>query len=316
MTRFALLSGLAALLWCAGAGAQIYKWTDEQGRVHYSDNKPQGVESEEVSGRLRDAVSTYSPEPLASQTTVNGQTHVAATPVVVEFFPVEFELTRADERNVREEIERIYRRYVDVLGWSPGPRRPVKIRIFGKLSAWDAFPKSTSFVESHRSHYDGRTREVVMHARRVEIPMMEVLRHEVSHAIFDMEIGSGPRWLNEGLAEVFSPGVQGGARLPPNRAGIEITRLKLREGSLEPWARYADLPFNEWGVSRIELGHYRVAASMVSHLLSSDHGTRCLRDVLAQARKSGFGVPSRTFERHCGSLDVLDADWRQWLQRQ
>lgn len=317
MIRIACLSGLVALLMCPDADAQVYKWTDKQGRVHYSDTKPEGVESEEVSERLRDAVSTYSSGPVTYSPAVSESTYVAAAPVVVELFPVEMELTRANEAQIREEVERIYRSYVNVLGWSPRPRKPVKIRIFGKLSAWDAFPKSTEHVEGHRSRFDPGKNEVVMHARRFEIPMMEVLRHEVSHAIFHMEIGAAPRWLNEGLAEMFSPGApRNGAKPPANRAGVEIAKLKLREGSLEPWARYSDVPFYQWGMGRVELGNYRVAAAMVSYLLASDRGTRCLREVLAQARKSGFGLASKTFERHCGNLNDLDTDWRKWVQRQ
>ncbi|WP_144290319.1 DUF4124 domain-containing protein [Chitinilyticum litopenaei] len=39
MKRFTLI---LALLLAAGAQAQIYKWTDDSGRVHYSDQPPPG----------------------------------------------------------------------------------------------------------------------------------------------------------------------------------------------------------------------------------------------------------------------------------
>jgi len=32
--------------------AELYKWTDEKGRVHYSDDKPEGVRLEEVKGTV------------------------------------------------------------------------------------------------------------------------------------------------------------------------------------------------------------------------------------------------------------------------
>jgi hypothetical protein len=50
--------------------------------------------------------------------------------------------------------------------------------------------------------------------------------------------------------------------------------------------------------------------------MASATGTKCLRDVLAQARKTGFGVLSETYARHCGDLQKLDADWRRWIARQ
>ena len=39
---------LALWLFAGPAAAEIYKWTDEQGRVHYSDQKPTGQEFEQV----------------------------------------------------------------------------------------------------------------------------------------------------------------------------------------------------------------------------------------------------------------------------
>lgn len=51
-TPFALL--LVSVLLTAGlpATAQIYKWTDANGKVHYSDRKPADDHSEDVSERL------------------------------------------------------------------------------------------------------------------------------------------------------------------------------------------------------------------------------------------------------------------------
>jgi hypothetical protein len=328
MKRFATMLGLAALALCVGANAQVYKWIDKQGRVHYSDQAPEGIESEEVSERLRDAVSTYTPETRASEVKPKpADGPIApesppekATPVVVEILPVEFELTRADEKQIREEVQHMYRTYTKLLGWSPRPRKPVKIRIFGRLVAWDAYPKTIEPAMAHCSHYDPKRGEVVMHGTRFKMDNFEVLRHEVSHAILHMEIGHAPQWINEGLAEVFRTNgtERGSSSISPDPAGIEFVKLKLHEGSLDPWARYVDIPFDQWrGESRVvEMSYYRVASSMMSFLLSSPGGTQCLRDVLAQARKSGFGVLSKTYEQHCGDLKKLDADWRKWTARQ
>ena len=47
---------ILSLLLCAINGnAEIYKWTDEKGKVHYSDKKPTNLKSEEI--RLR--INTY-----------------------------------------------------------------------------------------------------------------------------------------------------------------------------------------------------------------------------------------------------------------
>jgi len=319
MKRFATIQCLAALTLCVGANAEVYKWTDKEGRVHYSDKAPEGAQSEEVSEQLRDAVSTYTPgtpvpEARPTPTNATGALRDApqrATPVVVEIIPVEFELTRAEQQQIRDEVQHIYRSYVELFDWSPRPRMPVKIRIFGRLAAWNAYPKTIEPALDYRSHYSPATGEVVMHGTRFNIEAIEVMRHEVSHAILHMEIGFAPQWINEGLAEFFRTN-------GPNRAGIEIVKMKIHEGSLEPWARYVDIPFDQWrGESKVvERTYYRIAASMMSFLLSSRSGTKCLRDVLTEARTSGFGVLSQTYERHCGNLQVLDANWRKWVAKQ
>jgi hypothetical protein len=38
--RFALAAALLAAAYAAGAGAALYKWTDAQGRIVYSDQPP------------------------------------------------------------------------------------------------------------------------------------------------------------------------------------------------------------------------------------------------------------------------------------
>ncbi len=43
-----LLLLIPLLLFAAPASAEIYKWTDEQGQVHYSDQKPQDQDFNEV----------------------------------------------------------------------------------------------------------------------------------------------------------------------------------------------------------------------------------------------------------------------------
>lgn len=53
MKRLSTLAPLCALaLLPAGAQAEVYKWTDEQGRVHYSDKPPASGKAEQVKIRI------------------------------------------------------------------------------------------------------------------------------------------------------------------------------------------------------------------------------------------------------------------------
>ena len=48
MTRFTLVFALALLFAPPAVDAQVYRWVDDQGRVHYSDRAPPGRASETV----------------------------------------------------------------------------------------------------------------------------------------------------------------------------------------------------------------------------------------------------------------------------
>jgi hypothetical protein len=49
--RFALAAALLAAAYAAGAGAALYKWTDAQGRIVYSDQPPNAnVKTEQLRG--------------------------------------------------------------------------------------------------------------------------------------------------------------------------------------------------------------------------------------------------------------------------
>jgi hypothetical protein len=324
MQRLAGMLFAASLVFCTLASAQIYKWKDAEGRIHYGSQAPPGVDAVEVSGSLEEKVSVYNTAPGAKPPATDAVADEPgakqpASPVVIEIKLVEYELSRADERKIREEIQLIYRRYVEWLGWSPQPRHPVKVTIFGTVNAWNAVPKAMEQGREHQSHYDPRRREVLMHGDRFTDDTIGILRHEVSHAILHMELGNTPQWINEGIAEVFrsSGAVRGRLTVTPNPTWAEILKHKLREGSLEPWEKYIDIPFAEWrGESRrVEMSYYMIAWSMMGYLLSTPQGTKCLRDLTTEARKVGFRTLSKSFEKHCGSVATLDTGWRRWIER-
>jgi Domain of unknown function (DUF4124) len=60
-TVIPMLAALAALC-CAPASAEVYKWVDKNGRVHYSDQLPKGAQGLAIQDRL----SLYSPEPAVA----------------------------------------------------------------------------------------------------------------------------------------------------------------------------------------------------------------------------------------------------------
>ncbi|MCW8195685.1 DUF4124 domain-containing protein [Proteobacteria bacterium 005FR1] len=52
-TSVVFATGLAGLFIAVAASADIYRWTDENGRVHFSDKPPRDREAENISERTR-----------------------------------------------------------------------------------------------------------------------------------------------------------------------------------------------------------------------------------------------------------------------
>lgn len=61
--RITLVAGILLLL-TAHAQAQVYKWTDAQGRVHYSAQPPPGAQASEI--RIAPAPPSAQPAPAAA----------------------------------------------------------------------------------------------------------------------------------------------------------------------------------------------------------------------------------------------------------
>jgi hypothetical protein len=67
-TPVALLLAALAALFSASAEAELYKWIDKNGRIHYSDQLPEGARVVAIQDRL----SLYSPEPAVAQVLQGG----------------------------------------------------------------------------------------------------------------------------------------------------------------------------------------------------------------------------------------------------
>lgn len=60
-----ILCAAAVLLLAGAAGAGVYSWTDENGKVHFSDRRPADAQAEEVDATLRNTFSTTPEAPAA-----------------------------------------------------------------------------------------------------------------------------------------------------------------------------------------------------------------------------------------------------------
>lgn len=69
MTIRTLILGACLILTSATAIAEVYKWTDETGKVHYGDRKPEDLAAEKVNVRvgLPSSPAVMAPEPPTAE---------------------------------------------------------------------------------------------------------------------------------------------------------------------------------------------------------------------------------------------------------
>lgn len=305
--------------------AEIYKWVDENGDTHFSEEKPENIESEETSDQLENRINIIEIGETPDIDFYIPPERNKSMKVDIKIELVDYQLTPKLREIIQNRVKIIYRAYVQWFGWDPQPNRPIKIKIFGNYIDFEKYQieKQQGHV-TNRSHYSPSRREVVMLGTEFTDATLSVLFHECSHAIFHMEVASGPKWINEGLAEVFefSKAQRNKVKVGYNKEWVEIIKHKLREGSLLSFKEYLNIPSRGWSEesARVERSYYTVAWSMMRFLVSTEQGKNSLKkDIIdIKDRKNNpwwqKGRLTEIFDKHYpGGIGKLDADWRKWI---
>ncbi len=314
---------LLALWFSCACYAGVYKWVDDRGVTHYSAQNPKSVSADEVSEQLQRAssvIKAFKREVNQSSPPLE-RTVVPEVEVIIE--TVNYSLSHAMRGRIDTQLNAMYRAYVQWLGWDARPVRPITIRLFGKFKDFEQFQRAHRDNVTHRSHYSSRHKEILMLGTEFGEATLSLLYHESSHAILDMRPGHYPKWINEGLAEVFAMSNSHEASIRLNYAAkwSQLMKHKLREGSLLSLEHYLALPNRAWGdeSARVENSYYMISWALMRFLLSSEQGINSLRQIIAACRQQAWWQDDglvKIFARHYpAGMQQLDADFRQWIQQ-
>ena len=322
--KMSTLIPLLNVLWllpglCQG---EIYKWTDAHGVTHYGEKQPEDIKSEEITEKLKDTVNFIEFNKNVVIDYYKPRTRSRPANITINIKLVDYQIDPETRNKIRSRVKNIYQAYHRWFGWNAQPSLPVTIKIFGDFTAFEKYQAGEKYAHiTSRSHYSPRRREVVMLGTEFTQATLEVLFHEVSHAIIHMEMKTIPKWINEGLSEVFEKitSDNGHIGVGINEAWIETVQHKLREGSLRSFRDYLSISNIQWSneSTRVELSYYMVAWSMMRFLLSSPQGVDTLRQVISACKKQPWwqkGKLAGLFaESYPGGITKLDYDWRKWI---
>ena len=233
--------------------ATIYKWVDEDGKVHFSDRKDHGVEQELVN--VKPGVSKWSRFDIEVKT-------------------VDVELSDEENQQIVDGVNNVYEFFDRVMSFDMYRTVPVNILIFRDEAEYQNYLIRNNRGLSVASYglYIPSEHQIVVYVRENRSLTFKTIKHEVSHAVVDSIVPYAPAWLHEGLAEQMEMLERDESGLyferhPENRWVVAQAR---EQGRLVDIDQFLKLSSNKWHHSeRSGNGSLRAQAGQFVYFLLS-----------------------------------------------
>ncbi|MBS8240889.1 DUF4124 domain-containing protein [Marinobacter lipolyticus] len=282
--------------------AKIYKWVDEDGKVHFSDRQDHRVEQEVVN--VKPGTSEWSRFDITVKT-------------------VDVELSEEEHQQIVDGVNHVYEFFDRVMSFDMYRTVPVNILIFRGSSEYRNY-----LVQSNRGMavasygvYIPSAHQIVTYVHENRNRTFRTIKHEVSHAVVDTIVPYAPLWLNEGLAEQMEMLERDEAGLyferhQENRLLVDQARA---QGGLTDIDEFLKLPSNTWRHTEMA-GHWGLRAQsgqFLYFLLSKPTGRNFVVRLM-----HNFNRGDRTLayylvdDNYIGGVSMLSLDWRRWLHEQ
>ena len=288
------------LIMASGVQAKIFRWVDDEGRVHFSDQRPQHapLTAHDLSQRYDDA---------------------GAGDVALILVPVDTVITPALEQRLSIATDSIRDIFAQTLGVSRDFSR-FEVHVYGDRQRFiDDRNRLAPSLKTTTGFFDHRRNIAYVWVNRNAEALLEVVTHELAHAILDSHTAGLPKWLNEGLAEyVQRLRVSGQAvAIPPDRQNIALLRRHHAAQSLLSVDDFLALSNSEW-LNYDTAQHIAYAQSwgLVFFLMSSSDGTRALAEALDAAAGGGQCCVVQMGSSYQGGIAALARDFERWQDAQ
>ncbi|WP_148861094.1 DUF4124 domain-containing protein [Marinobacter fonticola] len=282
--------------------AEIYRYTDENGVVHFGDRKVQGRQQEEV--RIRSGGSDWQ----------RYQIDIVTADGVV--------LTEAERERIEADVNHVYRFFDDILYFDLFRTVPVNILILPDAASYRSYLRQyiEGAVPPSYGIFLGATHQIVVYIRDEDRDAtFRTISHETGHAVLASLTRYMPAWLNEGLAEQMEMLERQGDHLtirvhPDNTEVVEY----LRERQLLPKvADFLSMQSRDWRNHYIDRGYSLQAQTgeFVYFLLSTPTGRSFLTRLVHQYKRGDRTLAAYLVDQHyVGGMRVMQDNWALWLQ--
>jgi len=292
------------LMLSAVSSAQVYRWVDEKGQVHFSDKPTDRQQAEKVD--IHTTPSSWQPLDI----NVMQQGDFSA---VIETVDVE---------RIQRDVNNVYRFYDQVMYFDFYRKVPVKIHLLPDQQQYLRFVRQVMKNDGSRSKglFIPALNEIAVFVHDEEMGGMEstyaTIRHEASHAILYSLANLMPVWLNEGMAEQMETltEVNGHLYIGSHEENKRIC-LHFRERLTDALA-FTRIRGDIWQRDNMKTGtNQSMAGQLVYQLLSKSYGRSLVTRLLQDYHR---GVNKRVYylldEHYIGGRQAFNIHWQQWLK--
>lgn len=282
--------------------AAIYKWVDEDGKVHFSDRKNHSVKQEVVN--VEPGSSSWSRFDIKIQA-------------------VDVELTSEERQQITDGVNNVYEFFDRVMFFDMYETVPVNLLIYKNRAEYQHY-----LLRRNRGHavasyglYIPSEHQIVVYVQKNRSRTFKTIKHEVSHAVVDTIVPYAPAWLHEGLAEQMEMLERDsvGLYFERHEENRRIVAGAQKKGSLKGIDQFLKLQSQKWRHSDMSgQGSLRAQAGQFLYFLLS-RPTR--RNFLVRLMHN-FNRGDRTLsyylvdDNYIGGVKVLESDWGRWLFNQ
>jgi len=278
--------------------AEIYRWTDDSGQVHFADAKPGATRHSDVM-----VVNYQDRKQYFNLNLVEDSQSLPA-------------FTRD---KVNAEVRQVYRILSRDLQLEHLRKVLLNVRIIGSQADFQAYKAQVApQLRTNSGFYTSQNNEAVVFQGNNPETMRAVIRHEATHVIMAGLYGVTPSWFNEGLAEYFEQLKISGQLRQVDAVDYHWAHLQGRyqQGGLMPLREYVNLPPQQWYAGNLQ-DNYSLAWSLVFFLMENPQGKRFLKGMMNDmAEDYCWSTPGSEYfdANYPGGFKAFEAGWESWLQ--
>ena len=290
------------VIFASTVSAKIYKWVDEDGKVHFSDRLDHSVQQEVVN--VKPSASKWSR-------------------FEIDVKAVDIELSEEEHRQIVDGVNNVYEFFDRVMSFDMYETVPVNILIFKNSAEYRDYlvRKNRGMSVASYGLYIPSEHQIVVYVQKNRSLTFKTIKHEVSHAVVDTIVPYAPAWLNEGLAEQMEmlERDESGLYFERHHENQWVVDQAREQGRLAAIDQLLKLPTNKWRHSDLSgRGSLRAQSGQFVYFLMS----KPTRRNFVVRLMHNFNRGDRTIsyylvnDNYIGGVSMLALDWRRWLHDQ